>query len=203
MIAVDDRELKSGICDELAKLNIEFEVRRLKIGDYVINSKIYIERKTVPDFIESLHDNRLFNQVHNLRKDSKRAIIIIEGTKLPGKSSVKGALCSLASRWYIPVLRSADLKGTAWILNHLHSYEKYEHEPYCAYDFRTKRGVASMEEKMLMQMRSVGPDTARLLLKSFGSINKIINASDDELLKVEKVGKVVLAQINILRGMKR
>ena len=63
--------------------------------------------------------------------------------------------------------------------------------------------MASMEEKMLMQMRSVGPDTARLLLKSFGSINKIINASDDELLKVEKVGKVVLAQINILRGTKR
>ena len=97
MIAVDDRELKSGICDELAKLNIEFEVCRLKVGDYIINSKIYIERKTVPDFIESLHDNRLFNQVHNLRKDSKRAIIIIEGTKLPGKSSVKGALCSLVS----------------------------------------------------------------------------------------------------------
>ena len=203
MIAVDDRECKSGICDELEKLNIEFEVCRLKVGDYIINSKIYIERKTVPDFIESLHDNRLFNQVHNLRKDSKRAIIIIEGTKLPGKSSVKGALCSLASRWYIPVLRSADLKGTAWILNHLLSYEKYEHEPYCVYDFRAKRGVASMEEKMLMQMRSVGPDTARKLLKEFGSINKIINAPDDELLIVEKVGKVVLAQINILRGMKR
>jgi len=121
---------------------------------------------------------------------------------LPGKASVKGALCSLASRWYIPVLRSADLKGTAWILNHLLNYEKYEHEPYCVYDFRTKRGVSSMEEKMLMQMRSVGPDTARLLLKSFGSINKIINASDDELMKIDKVGKVVLAQINILRGLR-
>ena len=47
MIAVDDRERKSGVCDELAKLNIEFEVCRLKVGDYIINSKIYIERKTV------------------------------------------------------------------------------------------------------------------------------------------------------------
>jgi Fanconi anemia group M protein len=201
MIAVDDREIKSGICDELAKLNIEFGIRRLKIGDYVINSKIFIERKTVPDFIESIHDNRLFNQVHNLRKDSKRAIIIIEGTKLPGRASIRGALCSLASRWYIPVLRSADLKGTAWILNHLLKYEKCDHEAYCTYDFRTKRGVASMEEKMLMQMRSVGPDTARKLLKHFGSINKIINASDDELLEVEQVGKIVLAQIKILRGL--
>ena len=60
-----------------------------------------------------------------------------------------------------------------------------------------------MEEKMLMQMRSVGPDTARRLLKGFGSVSGIINAPDDELLKVEKVGKVVLAQINILRGTKR
>ena len=201
MIAVDDREIKSGICDELAKLNIDFEVRRLKIGDYVINSKIFIERKTVPDFIESIYDNRLFNQVHNLRKDSKRAIIIIEGAKLPGKPSIRGALCSLASRWYIPVLRSADLKGTVWILNHLLNYEKCDHEAYCTYDFRTKRGVASMEEKMLMQMRSVGPEMARRLLKHFGSINKIINASEDELLKVEQVGKIVLVQIKILRGL--
>ena len=58
-----------------------------------------------------------------------------------------------------------------------------------------------MEEKMLMQMRSVGPETARKLLRKFGSINALINAPDEEILKIENVGKIILAQIKILRGI--
>ena len=200
MILVDDRELKSGITTELEKLYLEFKVQRLKIGDYIINNKIFIERKTVPDFVESLQDQRLSTQVANLRKNNKRSIIIIEGKKLPGRPKIRGALCSLASRWYMPVLRSSDLKGTAWILKQLHSYENYEKSPYCAYDFRSKRSISTMEEKMLMQMRGVGPDMARKLLKKFESISRILTATDDELLEVDKVGKVVIGQINILRG---
>ncbi len=203
MIIVDDRELKSGICDELEKLNIEFKIQRLKIGDYIINNKVFIERKTIPDFIESLNDQRLSSQIINLKKDNKRAIIIIEGKRLPGSQRIRGALCALASRWYIPVLRSADLKGTAWILSCLLKYENYEYKPYCAYDFRTKRSVSSMEEKMLMQMKGVGPEMARKLLNEFGSISGIINAQDEDLIKIDQVGKVVIAQINILRGLKR
>ena len=57
-----------------------------------------------------------------------------------------------------------------------------------------------MEEKILMQMRGVGPEMARKLLKQFGSIIGILNARDDELIKIDQVGKVVMAQINILRG---
>jgi len=203
MILIDDRELKSGICDELAKLNVKFKVLRLSIGDYIINENIFIERKTVTDFLESLNDQRLSSQIANLKKDNKRAIIIIEGKRLPGSPRIRGALCALASRWYIPVLRSTDLKGTAWILSCLLKYENYEYKPYCSYDFRTKRSVSSMEEKMLMQMRGVGPDMARKLLKEFGSISGILNAQDDELTKIDQVGKVVIAQINILRGLKR
>ena len=200
MILVDDRELKSGITTELEKLDLEFKVQRLKIGDYIINGKVFIERKTVPDFVESLQDQRLSTQVSNLRKNNKRAIIIIEGEKLPGRPKIRGALCSLASRWYIPVLRSSDLKGTAWILKQLHSYENYEKNAYCAYDFRTKRSISTMEEKMLMQMRGVGPDMARKLLKKFGAIGGILTAKDEDLMGIDQVGKVVIGQINILRG---
>ncbi len=200
MIFIDDRELKSGICAELEKLDVEFKVLRLKVGDYIINEKVFIERKTVPDFIESLQDQRLSTQVANLRKNNKRAIIIIEGKKLPGRPRIRGALCSLASRWYIPVLRSTDLKGTAWILKQLHSYENYEKKAYSAYDFRTKRSISTMEEKMLMQMRGVGPDMARKLLKKFKSISGILTATDESLMEIDQVGKVVIGQINILRG---
>ena len=154
----------------------------------------------MPDFIESLKDQRLFKQVATLRQNYKRTIIIIEGKRLPGGFNIRGVLCSLASRWYTPVLRSIDLKGTAWILKTLLKQEKDEIEAYCAYDFRTKRSISTMEEKMLMQMRGVGPDMARKLLKKFKSIKGILDARNEDLMKIDQVGKIVIGQINILRG---
>ena len=57
-----------------------------------------------------------------------------------------------------------------------------------------------MVEKMLTQMRGVGSDMAKKLLKKFGSIKGILDAKDDDLIEIDQVGKVVIGQINILRG---
>jgi len=202
MIIVDDRERQSGICDELAKLQIPFEVKRLNIGDYIINNTIFIERKTTADFIESMRDKRLNKQAARMRKDGKRALMIIEGTRLPGWPIIKGALCSISAKHYMPILRSADLKGTAWILNHLHDYnnDKYSEQPFCSHDFRTKRGVASMQERMLMQLYRVGPSLAKKLLENFGSVGGILRAKEEDLLKIKGVGKMLIYEIKILRG---
>ncbi|MCK5851957.1 hypothetical protein KAH27_02915 [bacterium] len=202
MIVVDDRERPSGICDELAKLQLPFEVKRLDIGDYIINDTIFIERKTTADFIESLQDKRLYRQVVRMRKDGKRALMIIEGARMPGWPIIKGALCSISAKHYMPILRSVDLKGTAWIFNHLHNYnsDKYSEQPFCSHDFRAKRGVASMQERMLMQLYRVGPSLAKKLLSQFGSVGGIMRADEKDLLKIKGVGKMLLQEIRILRG---
>jgi len=201
MIIIDDREVKSGICEELNLLGIPFEIQRLEIGDFIVNDTIFVERKTVVDFAESLQDRRLFKQAINLRKNGRRAVMIIEGDKLPGKLSIRGALCSLSVKCYLPYLRSINLKGTAWILSLIHGYknDNYQGSPYCSHDFRTKRGIASMQERMLMQMRQVGPDLARKLIRKFETIDKIINAEDEELLEIKGIGKQLIHQIRLLK----
>ncbi len=199
MIKVDDREVKSGICDELTKLNIPLNVERLDIGDYIINENIFIERKTTMDFIESLKDRRLFDQVARLRNGNKRAIMIIEGARLSGNKSIRGALCSISAQWYMPILRSVNLEGTAWILNQMYSCSMFGSESKHSYEFRTKKGIASMQERMLMQMRQVGPDLARKLVRKFDSIYNIINASDEELMEVKGIGKQLIQQIRLLK----
>ena len=200
MIIIDHREKRSGICDELQKLNLPFELHQLEIGDYIINNEIYIERKTVSDFLESLNDQRLFNQVANLRKDNKRAILIIEGDKLPGRPAIRGALASISARWYMPVLRTANIKDTAWLMNKFHSYEKYDNKPYCSYEFRKKRSVSLMQKRILLQLRQVGSKLADKLLEEFGSIRGILDAADEDLMQIEGLGEIVLSQIYILRG---
>jgi len=127
--------------------------------------------------------------------------MIIEGEHLSGKRSVHSALCAISVKCYMPVLRTRNLKETAGILTLFHSYKNddYQGSPYCSHDFRTKRGIASMQERMLMQMRQVGPDLARKLIRKFETIDKIINASDEELLKIKGIGKQLIHQIRLLK----
>ncbi len=202
MIIIDDRELKSGISDELKKLKLPFEIKRLDVGDYIINNNIFIERKTTSDFIESMQDKRLFDQISRIRKNGKRALMIIEGKRLPGRPAILGSLCAITAKYYMPVLRSVNIKGTAGILKHLYNYEStdFHEKPYCTHDFRTKRGISSLQERMLMQLYRVGPKLARKLLNKFDSIGGILRANENELLEINGVGKMLLHEIRILRG---
>ena len=201
MIIVDDRERKSGICTELEKLQLPYTIKRLRIADYIINEAVFVERKTTADFIESMKDRRLLTQAAKLRKGGRRAIMIIERSRLAGNASIRGALCSISVKCFMPILRSVDIEGTAWILSHLHSYDtdEYYEGPYCTHDLRAKRGTASMQERMLMQIRQTGPDLARRLIRKFETIDRIINASDEELLEVKGIGKQMVQQIRLLK----
>ena len=67
-IRVDYREKASGLIGLLKMEDAVVEVRKVPYGDYVINDSITIERKTARDFLISIIDGRLFNQLSNLKK---------------------------------------------------------------------------------------------------------------------------------------
>ena len=68
-IKVDFREKASGIIDLLREEEISLEIGKIRYGDYIINETITIERKTARDFLISIVDGRLFNQISNLKKN--------------------------------------------------------------------------------------------------------------------------------------
>jgi Fanconi anemia group M protein len=200
MIVVDDREVKSGVIEALRACGMSCETRRLDVADYLVNETVLVERKTVPDFIESLNDLRLFDQVARLRDGNKRAVMIIEGAHLPGNARVRGVLCSLAASWYLPVLRSVDAQGTAWVLKHIHDQQVNQAHAMHEYDCRAKRNGASLEARMLMQIRSIGPETAQMLLNRFDSLAGILSATQEEILSVKNIGPFITQQIQSLKG---
>jgi len=51
-----------------ANCGASVKIAKLSYGDYIINDKITIERKTADDFLLSIIDRRLFNQLSNLKK---------------------------------------------------------------------------------------------------------------------------------------
>jgi len=100
-IIVDHRESKSSVPFLLKEMGIRVEFKFLEIGDYIINSEIAVERKTLHDFISSLFDGRLFQQVDLLSSNYSSPFLIVEGNYseieeyVQNPKSVYSALVSL------------------------------------------------------------------------------------------------------------
>ncbi len=66
-IIADDREHKSEVIKSLMGIeNVEVCIRRLGIGDYQVEKRVIVERKTLKDFAISIIDGRLFKQMIRL-----------------------------------------------------------------------------------------------------------------------------------------
>jgi len=87
LILYDHRERRSDVVKSLInEENIELKESSLLSADYIIQSKVDdkivevgIERKTIPDFLNSIIDKRLVNQLISLKENFNYPILIIEG----------------------------------------------------------------------------------------------------------------------------
>ena len=116
-IRVDFREKASGIIDLLREEEVTLEIGQVRYGDYIINETITIERKTARDFLISIIDGRLFNQLFNLKRNCIHPLLLIEGNPFEtdlqfDPLAIKGALVSTQAIWYIPIVTSESIQET-------------------------------------------------------------------------------------------
>lgn len=202
IIEIDDRERSAGIKEILcAREDIIIEEKRLLTGDYLINKRIAVERKTVKDFILSIIDGRLFSQASRLRRYAEIQFMIIEGTDLfhtgyhIDPQAIKGAIVSLSVSWQIPLIFSKSPKGTAEILIMAGSHDVKYRDDILKRMGRRPRRLHTRKLFLLQGLPNIGPKIAKRMLKHFGSIEKIIVASEQELGRVEGVGRKKAAMI--------
>src|SRR4051794_20189704 len=80
-IMADDREAGSGVIEELrARADVELRIGRMLVGDFDVEDRIRVERKTLRDFGVSIFDGRLFKQCAALSQSAARGVLILEGT---------------------------------------------------------------------------------------------------------------------------
>ncbi|TGZ82340.1 DNA repair protein [Ascodesmis nigricans] len=79
-VVVDAREFRSAsaLPSLLHARNITVIPCTLTVGDYIITPDICIERKTIPDLIESLRSGRLYSQCESMFQYYKTPILLIE-----------------------------------------------------------------------------------------------------------------------------
>ena len=128
IIEQDDREGDFQIMSDIQKLNLEFDKKRLKIGDYIYNN-LLIERKEISDFCSSILDKRLENQIKNMNESGKDCFVIIVGNIKDRKLNIHencilGKICSLVYKNKIKVIQVEDEFQFLWVMRNL--IEKYK-----------------------------------------------------------------------------
>jgi len=196
MIWVDHREINSGVVEALEADGFKILVKTLPAGDYVVDNRVFLERKTTKDFIRSIIDGRLFGQAAKLKKFGDNQLFIIEGLN-PGLSAginqraVEGAIISLAVSWQLPILYCDCPRHTAFIIGLIHAQitkraGTFKQKTY----WRKKSNNRELQKKNILEsMPMIGPHLANELLSNFGSLNKIFEASVDELKGVPGIGR--------------
>ncbi len=196
VVEIDYREKDSGIVGILqAQENFIVEVKKLSIGDYLINKHIAVERKTTKDFVLSIIDGRLFSQAARLKRHADVQLMVIEGTDLfhtgyaVDPQAIKGALVSLSVSWQIPLIFSKSSCGTAEILILTGGQDgKYYDEMLKRMGRKPKR-IQTQKLYFLQGLPGIGPGIAKRMLEYFGSIEKVVNANEHELAGIKGIGK--------------
>ena len=204
MLRVDHSERHATLLD-LARTCGDFDVRmdRLDIGDYCIDGRVVIERKTYADFAMSLADGRLFPQAAALARSPHRPVVLLEGPK-PAKMpdvhphALKGAMVSLAVMWRLPVLRARDPENSLRVLRFVaHQLRNSDPAILQRYDRKPKR-LALRKLYVLQGLPGIGPALANRLLVQLGSIERVVAADEDTLTEVRGVGRKKAARIREL-----
>jgi len=179
----------------LRKSNIMVEEKRLFIGDYLINKHIAVERKTTRDFAISIIDGRLFSQASRLKRYAEVQLMVIEGTDLfytgyeIDPQAIKGAIVSLSVSWQIPLIFSKSPEGTAEILVMAGIQDVKYRDEILKRAGRRPRRLLTRKLFLLQGLPGIGPKIAKRMLEHFGSVEKIIAASEHEISCVEGIGR--------------
>jgi ERCC4-type nuclease len=195
-ILADHGERRSGIPDRLVELGLHVEVTSLPVGDFLVDHRAAIERKTVQDLHRSIANARLWRQIRALRALFATRFLLVEGANLWNgpvvPHGVRGALLA-ASESGVAVVRSTDAEESAqWI----RAIAGRIHRP--ARPPRRRQPSASSPYLLLRTIRGMSPDVAQLLLDTFGSIGGIASATEAELREVHGVGPAKAAVLRRL-----
>ena len=200
-IIADHREYRSPVVRNLTIKDAFVEPQQLNTGDYVLSTRIGVERKTVDDFLQSLIDGKLFDQISRLRDAYPRPILIIEGEGLLTKRNIShnaifGSIVSITVDFGVPIITTKNPLETADLLYIMAKREQRdEKKPIAVRGEKTPMSLREKQQFIVEGLPNVSAVLAKRLLARFGSIKDIVNASDEELREVAGIGKGIASEI--------
>ena len=209
VVVFDSREQRSGVPAECERIGCEVViVGNLEVGDIIVSDRTAFERKTAPDLLQDWLENReLFSKLHDMKAAYRNPILLFEDTveslfTTRGIDPVKvQAMIFTIAKMGIPMVETLHVKGTALAIKWFAEKEQLEEKRLIQlHGKRSSMNPKQMKEYVVSSFPNcnVGTKTAIDLLNFFGSIEKVVTASSEELQEVPGVGKITAEKLRRL-----
>ncbi|WP_254864392.1 DEAD/DEAH box helicase [Halovivax gelatinilyticus] len=203
-IVADQREMDANIARDLSKRDdVSVRLETLSVGDYVCSDRVVVERKSTADFVDSLvgGDRSIFEQVGAMARHYARPVVVVEGGRLYEQrdihpNAIRGALSSLAVDFGASVLHTESERDTTELLAVIAGREQeVADREVSVHGEKQDKTLGEQQEYVVSSIAEIGPVTARALLSTFGTVEAVMTATEDELLDVDGVGPVTAERI--------
>jgi len=195
LIANSDRD--DDVLKELRKIGIQFDERKSDPEDFVIGDEVAVLRETIDGFLTDIDRPNLQSKIADLQNRFKKPFVVVEGcsshskdiaTRLP----IYDVLNALIRRLRVPVVPTTDASDTAAFIA---SLVKVEMTRDMSRESDMRINLSEYQKRMIQGLPNVTSVLAERLLKQFGSVQKVLTATKEELMSVEGVGRVISEEI--------
>lgn len=183
-IIIDHRENKLKEIFDQKKDKIQYESKQLDIADIVVSQDVAIERKEGFDFVSSIMDNRLFEQLLRLKEAYPTPILILEGLndnvfESTGMkiSSIYGALSFVSYKLGISVIPTRNLEDTAIVIERI-AYREQVKDDMPLLSRRAPKEMSKKERRtfIIEGLIDIGPKKAKALVEKFKTPYKVFQS---------------------------
>jgi len=178
------------------------ETKLLATGDMsTSDGYVGIERKSKADFVASICEGKLKKQLYELNQNYHFAFLLVEDyegimdciLKNPHihPNVIKGVTTSSVSHNRVPLYYVGNFYNS-FVLEMINKFYDGKSKQYEKEYTPVRRAVTKDEEllNIIIGIDGIGMTEGSKLLQTFGnSISKIANASIEDLMKVERIGK--------------
>ena len=199
IVVVDTREFNSEVVKHLSRMNVIVKSKQLEVGDYILSDRAAVERKEVSDFLTSMMDGHLFNQLRKL-KVYQNPILIIEGdglftTRNISEEAIFGALSAIVMGLGINIIMCKDSLETARFLVAGSKREANKGRIIKLRGDKTSMALRERQQYILEGLPNISAKLAQRLLTHFRSVKAVMNASEEELREVRGIGDMLAKAI--------
>jgi len=208
-IIIDSREHhKKYFRDKLASKGLQVDIQKLPTGDFLIfggdeKTSFIIERKTPTDFMSSIFQNRIFDQLKRMKETEASPVILIEGSlAYPRKwikvdiNSITGAISSILYGWKVPIIV---LPSRSWTVSFLASLARRAGGIKNPFTLRTSpaksMSLCDKQKYLLQGLPGIGAKISEVILSEYGSPEAFFEAVNQQNISIKGLGKKALQHI--------
>tara|TARA_B100000029_G_scaffold24009_1_gene23713 strand:- start:868 stop:1545 length:678 start_codon:yes stop_codon:yes gene_type:complete len=211
-LVIDSRE-KSNLYEyvesEASLINVPTEKQFIEIGDYVFND-VCFEAKSTIDFLQSVINKRLWNQIDNMDRYYEHTFVVIHGSlhemlAYPGYVKLDipeqmlmnkfwGAICKIELDTDTRVFFTESKKKAAKFITSICKMRPINRQ-IIKPSLLKRITTEDLRIDMLLTIKGVSEKKAKKLIKAYGSVMEIGEATVDELSNIDGIGLTIAQRI--------